>query len=232
MENDMADVAIALVILAWRACRQTGKVIPMTRIIIFAKAPVPGFAKTRLIPVLGQAGAAKLAQQMLFNTLHEAIAADIGAVELCVTPAIDHPAWDSASRDIQFPAGIEISDQGEGDLGARLALASERALVNAEPVVLIGTDCVEMSGGLLRAAAQALQEHDAVIHCTADGGYALLGLRRFSPSLFSDIPWSTDAVSRTTLARIGYLGWPVRVGQMLHDVDEPQDLKYLPDQWR
>jgi len=199
-----------------------------TRIIIFAKAPQPGLAKTRLIPALGAERAAELARQMLFNTLHEALAAEIGTVELCVTPAIHHPAW----RGIQFSAGIEISDQGEGDLGARMALALERALSNAEQVLLIGTDCVEMSGGLLREAVQALQERDAVIHCTADGGYALLGLRRFSPFLFSDMPWSSDAVSSTTLARIGQLGWSVHVGQMLHDVDEPQDLKYLPDQWR
>jgi rSAM/selenodomain-associated transferase 1 len=200
----------------------------MTRIIIFAKAPLPGFAKTRLIPALGATGAAELAQQMLFNTLHEAIAAEIGAVELCVTPAIHHPAW----RGIQFPAGIEISDQGEGDLGARLALASERALANVEQVLLIGTDCVEMSGGLLREAAQALQEHDAVIHCTADGGYALLGLRRYSPFLFSDMPWSTDAVADITIARIGQLGLSLHIGQMQHDVDEPQDLKYLTGQWK
>ena len=200
----------------------------MTKIIIFAKAPLPGFAKTRLIPALGATGAAELAQQMLLSTLHAAVDARIGAIEVCVTPAIDHPAW----RGIQFSAGIEISDQGEGDLGARLARASERALANAEPVVLIGTDCVEMSGGLLREAAQALQEHDAVIHCTADGGYALLGLRRFSPFLFSDMPWSTDAVSSTTLARVEQLGWSVHVGQTLHDVDEPEDLKYLPAQWR
>ena len=198
-----------------------------TRIIIFAKAPQPGFAKTRLIPAIGQAGAAKLAQQMLFNTLHEAIASEIGTVELCVTPAIHHPAW----RGIQFPAGIKISDQGEGDLGARMALASERALSNAEQVLLIGTDCVEMSGGLLREAAQALQEHDAVIHCTTDGGYVLLGLKRFEPFLFSDMPWSTDAVANTTIARIGQIGWSVHVGQTLHDVDDPQDLKYLPDHW-
>ncbi len=204
----------------------------MTRIIIFAKAPLPGFAKTRLIPALGATGAAELAQRMLLNTLHEAIAAKIGTVELCVTPAISHPAWHPAWRGVQFPAGIEISDQGEGDLGARLALAAERSLANAERVVLIGTDCAEMSGGLLREAAQALHKHDAVIHCTSDGGYALLGLQRFSPFLFSDMPWSTDAVANTTLARIGQLGWSVHVGQMLHDVDEPQDLKYLPEQWR
>lgn len=200
----------------------------MTRIIIFAKAPLPGFAKTRLIPALGADGAAALARQMLFNTLHAAVAAEIGAIELCVTPAADQPAW----RGIQFPAGIVISDQGEGDLGARLARASERALAGVEQVLLIGTDCVEMSDGLLREAAQALQENDAVIHCTTDGGYALLGLRRFSPFLFSDMPWSTDTVSSTTLARIEQLGWSVHVGQTLHDVDEPEDLKCLSEQWK
>lgn len=199
----------------------------MTRIIIFAKAPQPGFAKTRLIPVLGAERAAELAKKMLLDTLHEALAADIGPVELCVTPEISQMAW----RKILLPAGIKISDQGEGDLGARLARASERALNNAEPVLLIGTDCVEMSGDLLREAAQALQEHDAVIHCTTDGGYALLGLQRFNSTLFSDMPWSTDVVASTTTSRIGQLGWSVHVGQTLHDVDEPGDLKHLPAKW-
>ena len=198
------------------------------RIIIFAKAPLPGFAKTRLIPALGAERTAELARQMLFNTLHEALAADIGPVELCVTPDINQAAW----KGIHLPTGIEIFAQGKGDLGARLARASERALENAEPVLLIGTDCVEMSSTLLRAAAQALREHDAIIHCTDDGGYALLGLRKYSPFLFRGMPWSTDAVASTTLARIGKLGWSVHVGLMLHDVDEPQDLEYLPDQWR
>jgi len=194
-----------------------------TRIIVFAKAPLPGFAKTRLIPALGAERSAELAGQMLRNTLNEALAADIGPVELCVTPEIDQTAW----RNTQLPAGIEIFAQGEGDLGARLARASARALKNAEPVLLIGTDCVEMSGGLLREAAQALQEHDAVIHCTVDGGYALLGLKQFDSLLFSDMPWSTDAVADITIARTGQLGWSVHIGQMLHDVDEPEDLKYL-----
>ena len=194
------------------------------RIIIFAKAPQPGFAKTRLIPALGAEGAAKLAQQMLFNTLHEALAADIGTVELCSTPKIDDIAW----QGITLPLGIEITDQGEGDLGARLACASKRALENTGFVLLIGTDCVEMSTTLLREAAQSLHEHDAVIHCTADGGYALLGLKHYSAVLFSDMPWSTDAVASTTIARIGQLGWSLHVGQLLHDVDTPQDLKYVP----
>jgi len=194
------------------------------RIIIFAKAPQAGFAKTRLIPALGAAGAAALAHQMLLNTMREALSANIGTLELCVTPAITDAAW----HDIQIPNGFIISDQGDGDLGARLARAAERALVQQESVLLIGTDCVEMSADLLRDAARLLGEADAVIHCTVDGGYALLGLNQFSPFLFNDMPWSTDAVAIRTLAHIGQLGWSVHVGQMLHDVDEGQDLKFLP----
>ncbi len=199
-----------------------------TRIIIFAKAPKPGLAKTRLIPALGAEGAAELAQQMLAHTINEALAANVGAVELCVTPSIDAAAW----NEIRLPAGIVISDQGEGDLGARMARAAARAVANGEAVLLIGTDCVEISADLLHEAWQVLHDHDAVIHCTSDGGYALLGLRQFSPFLFGYMPWSTDAVASTTIARLGQLGWSVHVGQMLHDVDVPQDLKYVSEQWR
>ncbi|CAH1904198.1 conserved hypothetical protein [Candidatus Nitrotoga sp. HW29] len=194
-----------------------------TRIMIFAKAPQPGFVKTRLIPLLGAEAAAKLAQQMLFNTLFNALAADIGAVELCSTPKIDDIAW----QNIALPVGIEITDQGEGDLGARLARAAERAIENTGFVLLIGTDCVETSAALLREAAQLLNEHDAVIHCTADGGYALLGLKRFSAVLFNDMPWNTDTLASTIIVRIRQLGWSLHVGQLLHNVNTPQDLKYL-----
>lgn len=197
------------------------------RIIIFAKAPLAGFAKTRLIPALGAEGAAALAKRMLLHTLHEAIKSKIGSVELCITPALDASAWQSFA----LPLGIVTSDQGEGDLGARLARAAQRALAQGESVLLVGTDCVEMSAELLREASQQLLDHDTVMHCTTDGGYALLGLNQFHASLFSNVAWSTDAVANTTLLRIEQLGWSVQVGTMLHDVDEPQDLKCLPDDW-
>jgi len=198
-----------------------------TRIIIFAKAPEPGFAKTRLIPVLGAQGAADLARQMLLHTLDVALAANIGTVELCATPALDDAAWSM----VALPAGFEITAQGEGDLGARMARAARRVIEQGERVLLVGTDCVEMSAELLQQARQALDDHEAVIHCTADGGYALLGLTRFNPFLLNDIPWSTDEVASLTIARIGQLGWTLHVGQMLHDVDEPQDLNRLPPHW-
>lgn len=199
----------------------------MTRIIIFAKAPVAGFAKTRLIPLLGPAGAAKLARQMLQRTLVSAVDAALGPVELCVTPEIASADW----RGVDIAQGLEISAQGDGDLGTRLARAAQRALEQDEAVLLIGTDCVEMSAPLLREAAEALTHKDAVIYPAADGGYTLLGLTRFHASLFSTIAWSTDSVASATIARIGQLGWSLEVGPLLHDVDEPDDLKRAPANW-
>lgn len=199
-----------------------------TRILIFAKAPLAGFAKTRLIPVLGAEGAAALAQQMLLHTVQAALDSGVGTVELCVTPAIEEAAW----HKIVLPQGLVISAQGTGDLGTRMARAAQRAIAGGERAVLIGTDCVEMSGELLRAAAQSLHDKDAVIHCTLDGGYALLGLRQFSDFLFHDIPWSSDVVASMTLNKLGQLCWSVQVGAILHDVDEPQDLKLLPLYWK
>jgi rSAM/selenodomain-associated transferase 1 len=190
-----------------------------TRLVIFAKAPVAGKAKTRLIPALGAEGAAQLASEMLAQTVKAALASGVGAVELCADPAPEHPDWSN-----KIPAGVIPSSQGEGDLGERLARAARRVLDGGERILLIGTDCPELVAARLAAAAAKLERHDAVIHPTRDGGYALLGLSQFDPSLFEDIAWSTDTVAAETMQRIAALGWSLRVGETLHDIDEPADL--------
>lgn len=198
------------------------------RIAILAKAPRPGFAKTRLIPALGAHGAAKLAARMLRTTLNAAVEAGVGAVELCVTPDIDDDAW----RGIDLPADIGITAQGDGDIGVRMARIARRAHAQGEGLLLIGTDCAEMSPNLLRDAATLLDDTDAVLHPTLDGGYALIGLNRHYPWLFDDIPWSTERVAELTLRRFAMLGWSVEVGRMLHDIDEPEDLRWLDARMR
>jgi rSAM/selenodomain-associated transferase 1 len=198
-----------------------------TRIIIFSKAPQPGLAKTRLIPALGAEGAASLARRMLGTALERALGAQVGPVELCVTPAIGDPAW----RDVPIPDAVEISAQGEGDLGARLARATQSGLERDAAVMLIGCDCPELDSAVLRQAAQTLRGVDAVMHPTADGGYALLGLRRFDPQLFRDIPWSTSSVADRTIQRVDALQWSLHVAAVLNDIDEPADLRRLPVEW-
>jgi uncharacterized protein len=170
--------------------------------------------KTRLIPALGAEGAAALAGAMLERTVEESLAAGL-AVELCGDP---HPAgW--------FPPcpGLSLGAQGEGELGERLARAAKRALAEG-PVLLVGADCPALDRARLAAAAAALEFHDAALHPAEDGGYVLLGLRRFDRSLFEGIAWSTATVAAETVRRIEALGWSLWTGETLKDVDEPGDL--------
>jgi rSAM/selenodomain-associated transferase 1 len=184
------------------------------RIVILAKEPLPGRVKTRLIPALGAEGAARLARQMLQHTVTEALASGLD-VELCGDP--DPASWHDPL------AAVRLTEQGAGDLGERLARAAER-VVPDQPVLLIGTDCPGLDRIRLCAAAEAFDGHDAVIHPAADGGFALLGLRRSDPSLFAGIAWSTPSVAEQIVARIAELGWSLHIADTLRDIDEPGDL--------
>lgn len=199
-----------------------------TRIVIFAKAPIPGFCKTRLIDVLGAEGAATLARKMLCRTVLIAQEANIGPVELCVSPDPDHPFL----RSINFASELVWSRQAEGDLGARMAEAAERTLGGGENVLCIGTDCLELEVRHLKDAARALDHAPVVIAPALDGGYVLLGLSQFESSIFHNMMWSTDSVLRETLRRIDCLGWRVTQLETLRDIDQPRDLVFLPDAFK
>jgi rSAM/selenodomain-associated transferase 1 len=197
----------------------------MPRLVVFAKAPQPGQAKTRLAPALGAEGAANLARTLLEHTLRQAHDAGVGPVELCMSPAPHSAAW----LDISLPAGITCADQGDGDLGARMARTVARVTTELrQPVLLFGTDCPALDAAHLRAAAQALRSHDAVLLPVADGGYVLIGLKAPCPELFTNMPWSTAVVAQETQRRLAALGLSTWVGSMLHDIDEPADLIHLP----
>lgn len=195
-----------------------------TRIVVLAKAPIPGFAKTRLIPALGAEGAASLAERMLHHAVGNAFAAGVGSVELCATPCRDDPAW--GRRDL--PIELTWSEQGDGDLGARMARAAERTVSRGERIILIGTDCPSLGVEELQWASRALDNHDMVMQPTVDGGYALLGLRGFHPLIFHDIGWSSSSVAFETLCRAGRLAWSVQSRPPLHDIDCAADLRWLP----
>ena len=202
------------------------------RILIFAKAPVPGRVKTRLIPALGAEGAARLAGRLLCHALTQALEADLGPVEVCASPAPEHPDWQPwlpTLSQLGAPGPfLAWSDQGEGDLGARMARRSRTYLDAGEPVLLMGTDCPALTPHRLREAARLLHGHEAALIPARDGGYVLLGLRAFHPSLFTAMPWGTAAVADLTLARLRDLNWQVWVGEAQADIDVPADLTVLP----
>lgn len=193
------------------------------RIVIMAKAPIPGFCKTRLIPVLGQEGAAALARQMLTNTINIAIKSDVGDVECCMTPSPD------SLPDLvtSYPSEISWTKQVDGDLGMKMAAAVSRVSGQGESVILIGTDCPRLTALHIQKAAQWLQQGDASLIPVDDGGYCLIGLNHYAEALFSSMPWSTDKVAEITRQRIVDLGWRLFETEPLFDIDLPADLSRL-----
>lgn len=204
--------------------------MPRTQLIVMAKAPVAGFAKTRLMPSLGAEGAARLAQRMLDQTMAQARAAGLGEIELCCTPDTAHPAFAAQAR----RGGVRLSTQGDGDLGARMQRAFVRGLASAPRVIVIGTDAPALDAAYLQAASAALSSSDAVIGPAADGGYALIGLRRQGrewPRLFEHMPWSTVRVLALTRERLAAGGLRHSELPTLIDIDEVADLVHLPPGW-
>lgn len=193
------------------------------QVAVFAKAPLPGFAKSRLIPALGATGAAYLQRAFIRGTVATAISADLGPVTLWCAPDTQHNLF----RALRHHYGIQTRIQAEGDLGCKMAGAFAVHCVTG-PLLLIGTDCPVLSPAHLRHAAQALQSgYDAVFIPSQDGGYALVGLHEPQPELFEGIPWSTADVLRATLEHAVSLGLRVELMGTLWDVDVPSDLVRL-----
>jgi rSAM/selenodomain-associated transferase 1 len=193
---------------------------PEARILIFAKAPVPGVVKTRLIPAIGAVGAAALAAELLEGVVARLGEARLAALELWCAPDREHPVF----RALAERWGVSLHDQADGDLGARLYHAARAAFQRANQVLLIGADVPGLDAGYCRLALEALEHQDAVIGPAADGGYVLLGLKRAEPALFCDMPWGGDRVGALTRERLAALGWRYQVLPTLRDLDRPEDL--------
>jgi rSAM/selenodomain-associated transferase 1 len=191
-----------------------------TTIAVLAKAPVEGLAKTRLIALLGAHSAAALAARLIERTVALAAAAAPGRVTLWTAPDETHPAFQA----MRAKFGVMLARQPDGDLGARMHQAIAAA---GGPALVIGTDCPALTAGHLRAAAEALQSHDAVAIPAEDGGYVLIGLKRPAPALFSGMQWSVPTVMAETRRGLAALGLTCREFDPLWDVDTPADLARL-----
>lgn len=204
----------------------------LCRVALMAKAPEPGLAKTRLVPALGDAGAAALAARLLAHALQQALEAQPDSVTLWTAPDASHPAFVRASW-----LGVVLAVQPEGDLGQRMARVFEAGFAQGDtPVLLMGTDAPTLGASVLQAAAAELERHDVVFVPAHDGGYALVGLRapptrRLSEllaALFSGMRWSTPQVMSDTRARLAAAGFSHAELPPVHDIDEPADLVHLP----
>jgi rSAM/selenodomain-associated transferase 2/rSAM/selenodomain-associated transferase 1 len=195
------------------------------KLVIFTRFPVAGTTKTRLIPALGDVGAAEFQRAMTEYTLRQARGAGCD-VEIRYTGGTEPQmrAW--------LGDGVSYADQGEGDLGERMARAFREHFDAGVPrVVVVGCDCPSNTGADMRGAFDVLESCDCVIGPACDGGYYLLGLQPESVAsgdavvweqLFRGIDWGTGAVLQQTLDASSGLG--VRMLPMRSDVDRPEDI--------
>jgi uncharacterized protein len=181
-------------------------------IIVFARPPLPGAAKTRLIPALGDWGAARLHARLVRQAVRTALAAGCGPVE--VHAAARHSFFHSL--------GVPFRLQRGSDLGARMY----HALARAPGAILIGTDCPELTAADLRRAQRLLHGgYQLVLAPAEDGGYALIGARHVAAEIFRNIAWGTASVYGETVKRLKPYRW--RALRTVWDVDRPADLPRL-----
>jgi rSAM/selenodomain-associated transferase 1 len=189
-------------------------------VLVFARAPLPGGVKSRLIPKLGKWGAARLHARLAQRSLRTASEAGCSALELHATPRARHAFFLRSAR----VHSATLRQQRGRDLGERMLNAFRDALRRHGAVILIGTDCpVLRAADLARAARWLAGGCDAVIAPAEDGGYALIGLRRVAPRLFEGMRWGGDAVFAATRDELIALRWRWRALPEVWDVDRPQD---------
>jgi uncharacterized protein len=192
---------------------------------VFAREPIPGLCKRRLIPALGAQGAAELHAAMVRRTVEAATRAAPGQVQL----------WRSGGDSGNFLKALaaefdcDLRAQSGADLGARMYAALLSAHNERQGAVLVGTDCPELSAPRLVEATEALRAgYDAVFRPARDGGYVCVGMRVPMAELFSEMPWGTADVMAMTRARLARLHLRWLEFAALADIDRPPDLSNLP----
>lgn len=193
------------------------------RVAVFAKAPVAGHVKTRLVPALGAAGAARLHAALVRHALATAAAAGLDGVELWAAPPGDDGFLRACAA--EFDARLHV--QQGGDLGERMAFAMAAAHAAGHRLVLIGSDCPALAAADLRAAAAALDDCDVAIAPAEDGGYVLVAMAAPHAQAFHGIDWGSACVMRQTRERLGAAGIAWRELPGSWDVDRPDDLARL-----
>lgn len=191
--------------------------MPQNKLIIFVKNEKAGNVKTRLAKTVGDEKALEIYRKLLGYTLDQVQPLKV-TKEVCYSRFIkENDLWSEGgySKELQ---------KGDG-LGERMSEAFRRSFEEEGigKVVIIGSDCAELTTDIIQEAFSRLGDHDVVIGPADDGGYYLLGMSKFIPELFTDISWSTGAVLKQTLKKADMENATCFKLQELHDVDIEAD---------
>ena len=187
-------------------------------LMIFIKNPVAGEVKTRLGASIGSTNALQVYKKLLSHTR-----------EIAVQVKCDREIWYSSMIDRRDSWNSDLFEkklQQGRNLGVRMSGAFQQAFeAGYEKAVIIGSDCPELEPQHIEDAFDALRSEDAVIGPSEDGGYYLLGMKKYTPEIFSDIEWSTSSVFEETMRHFEQLGLTCKTLEVLNDIDTIEDLK-------
>lgn len=202
--------------------------MPDPTIIIMAKAPRAGEAKTRLAPPLTQEEAARLASCLFADTVSVALSKGV-AVVVAYAPADGRTTLEEALREDTLGSLLWFEQRGEG-LGERLDGVVERAFAEGfGPLLLVGADSPTLPPAFLASALEGLTggRADVVLGPTEDGGYYAVGMREPAAGLFDAVEWSTPRAYAQTARNVARLGLRLSELPFWYDVDTPADLARL-----
>ena len=192
-------------------------------LMIFVKNLIPGMVKTRLAEDIGIFKALEVYQELIYHT-HK------------ITKKIE------ADKSVHYSEYVEVEDvwsdehfshklQKGHSLGEKMANAFDEGFDSYKKVVIIGSDCYELSGKVIKTACAMLEEHDVVVGPAKDGGYYLLGMNEYFPQLFADKEYSTPEVLKELLEVTEELQLAVYQLPTLNDIDTLDDLKETDIEW-
>lgn len=203
-------------------------VVPVTLLVV-AKAPVPGRAKTRLAATVGDQVAAGVAAAALLDTLDAVAATPVAARVVALTGELDAAA--DAAEIRRRLASFSVIGQRGNDFGERLANAhADAASVDGHPVLQIGMDTPQVTAGLLADCARQLRAAPAVLGLARDGGWWALGVRTpATAQCLRGLPMSQPDTGALTLKALQGTGIDVTLVPKLADVDVVDDIVAVRD---
>ena len=188
--------------------------------LVFAKTPIVGKVKTRLIPKYGADKALQFYLMMFERLMNESIKSAV-SIEIWCAPTVKHAIFEKWQKKNQ----VSLWQQKGADLGERMAYAVDHRLVAAEKVLVVGCDCPEITASLLQRAFKLLDSYDVVIQPAEDGGYVMIGMNHYYAELFEDIRWGSKWVYTETKKKLDKLGVSWVALEMSWDIDHPEDVE-------
>lgn len=188
----------------------------MNTLIVFAKNPIKGLVKTRIARHSSEELALKCYQGLLEHTLRTAKGVEARKLLYFSDFIPEESPWSPY---------FELHLQRGQDLGERMKRAFQYAFERgSDKVIIIGSDCLELTDALIKQAFRELDESEIVIGPSRDGGYYLLGMTEYHPTILDKKTWSSPKLLSETLRSVEELKLHLTTLPTLKDIDKLEDM--------